>query len=216
MAEDFWKPVFERLLQNHDFISLLISDTSENDLVSWVKPNPALSLRCARFLQKGRITDRAGFEKAFAEYAAGSLPLKQIILFTWVEKNPLPMSIPTRPLTDETRSGIENKEFGSFNKIRLMSYIDPRESAADFYRQFIARHYPEPQPQSVSMPAAAKSDGSPNQNSTDSQSCSNLLSRIAELEAAMDVLKTRIASCAKVLKQEPEKPSLSQNGREPG
>lgn len=181
MAEDFWSPVFARLQDDIEFLSLLVNDTSEADLISWIKPNPALMSRCAAFIKKGKVTSRPGLQKELLKFAQSSQPLRKIILFTWVEKNPLPMSIPTLVLNEDNQAGILNGEFGGPEKIRIMARLDPRTGAKPFYQKF-----------SAAMPIiedAAQAEFLPVTGSKSDEALIKAEDRVKELEAAVEDLK---------------------------
>lgn len=199
MAEDFWGKIYAELHEKLDFIQLLISDTSEKDLLSWIKPNPALNISCGRFIKKGRISDRKALEKTLSAYAATSQPLRKIILFSWIEKNSETMKIPSLPLDEEVKKQIQDGRFGTPEKIRIMSHIDPREGARGFYQKFIAENFTE---------TIAESCGD---TSTDDQTpqCDNQEeNRIQELESAMRQLKAENRELRKQLDSRNSEASL--------
>lgn len=181
MPEDFWGPVFARLQDDIDFVNLLLKDTSDADLVSWIKPNPGLMARCAVFLKKGKIADRKGLEKEFLKYAQSSQPLRKVILLTWVEKNPLPMSIPTLKWNEENQTRILNGEFGKPEKMHILARLDPRSGVEQFYQSLLA---------SLNKNEETAHDQSlPTVFSKPDEALIKAEGRVKELEAALEDLK---------------------------
>ncbi len=192
MAEDFWGKIYAELHENEDFLRLVLIDTSEKDIISWIKPNPALNISCGRFIRKGCINDRQALEKAFFNYARQNQPLRKIILFNWVEKNPETMKLPSLALDEEIKKQIYKGIFGPPLKIRIMSHIDPRDGARSFYRTFLAE-YPE-----VSATESVVAVAIPEQLSDDNVTAASE-KRIQELETALKQVKTENKDLRKLL-----------------
>lgn len=138
MAEDFWAPVFARLVEDYEFLDMVANDTAENDLVSWVKPNRALFARCARFIKKNRVLDKPALAREMLAYARNDAALRKIILFTWVEKNAVTMEFPTLAVTEEIESQLQSGRFGSPAKVRILAKLDPRDGARPLYERVLA------------------------------------------------------------------------------
>ena len=113
MGEDYWAPVFARLLEDLDFLGQLCRNTADADLLNWVLPNKPLALKCARFIRRHKITDRNSLISEVMEFAADDMALRKIILFTWVEKNPKTMGFMSIPASPEN---IEKLIAGQFGK----------------------------------------------------------------------------------------------------
>ncbi|EKD80897.1 MAG: hypothetical protein ACD_39C02106G0002 [uncultured bacterium] len=138
MAEDFWAPVFERLLEDYGFLELVVNDTAESDLTSWIKPNRALFARCARFVKKNRVLDKPALAREMLAYSRNDAALRKIILFTWVEKNSVTMKFPTLPVTAESETQLQSGAFGSPAKIRILANLDPRDAMKSLYERVLA------------------------------------------------------------------------------
>lgn len=152
MAEDFWGSIFASLHENLEFLRLPLADASDSDLISWIKPNRQLAAACARFFHKNSITNRLALEKVILQYAKNNPPLRKMIFFTWVEKNPHSMSIPSQPLTQEMQERIMAGEFGGPQKIEIMAAIDPREGAQQFYQTYLEHFSQKKVEESDSLP----------------------------------------------------------------
>lgn len=160
MAEDFWAQVFERLQDDYSFLALVAADTSENDLIGWVKPNRALFARCARFVKKNRVVDKPALVREILAYARSDNALRKIILFTWVEKNPQTMQFPSLVSDRENEAKLLSGSFGSPAKIRILAQIDPRPAARPVYERVLASlAEPEPAEPATSAPAVAEISG---------------------------------------------------------
>lgn len=138
MGEDFWGPIFASLHENQEFLRQLCHDTDDADLLNWIMPNQALARRCAGFIRKHKITDRAGLIDEVLGYAESDQALRKIILFTWVEKNPRTMGFASIAATADNIKKLYAGEFGKPEKIRLLARIDPRPGAEKIYQQYFA------------------------------------------------------------------------------
>ena len=159
MVEDFWGPIFARLLVDYDFLELVVNDTADTDLVSWIKPNRAIFARCARFLKKNRVLDKPALAREMLAYARNDEPLRKIILFTWVEKNPLTMRFPTLVVDAAVEGQLQSGEFGGPAKIKILAAIDPRDGVKPLYERVLAAFATEaavtgPEPVDVSTQPA--------------------------------------------------------------
>ena len=137
MADDFWKAVFEKLIENRDLLKLICFDTANQEILSWVRPNTTLRSRCARFMHNGVIADKNGLIKELLNYSVNNKALRRIILLTWVDKNPEAMAFFKVPGNSEAVERLKKGEFGNIDKIRILSMIEPRESAGSLYKEII-------------------------------------------------------------------------------
>jgi len=197
MADDFWAPVFERLLEDYPFLELVAADTSESDLISWIRPNRALFARCARFIKKNRILDKAVLVREMLAYARNDQALRKIILFTWVEKNPQAMRFPTLAADagheEQLRSGV----FGSPAKVKILARIDPRPAVKPLYERVLAYFAAQKQQMSVPEPATEKvvvEDAAADRH--------HLEARVAELERLLESCKNENRQLKKQLDQQ--------------
>jgi hypothetical protein len=181
MADDFWAPVFERLLEDYSFLELVAADTSENDLVSWVKPNRALFARCARFIKKNRVLDKPSLVREMLVYARTDPALRKIILFTWVEKNSQTMKFPTLATDADSEMQLQSGAFGNPAKIRILAQIDPRAGAKPIYERVLASFAaPDTEMPAAPAPVAAAASGE------DTAGTQRLAARVAELEKLLE------------------------------
>ncbi|MDD2999454.1 MAG: DUF2325 domain-containing protein [Candidatus Riflebacteria bacterium] len=185
MADDFWSPVFARLHENLFFLKQLCHDTSNTDLQNWVLGNRQLSLRCARFLKKHKVADRNGLIEELISYSEKDQALRKIILFTWVEKNPKPMSFPSLRTDEQTLQKLLQGDFGSPEKISILAQIDPRPGADKIYAKYFAQEKARKQ----SMEAQDK-DTQKDLPTTDDLINPSNAGRIKELERALEVVKS--------------------------
>lgn len=139
MADDFWKAVYDKLIDNMELLKLICRDTSNADLLAWVKPNSRLKTRCARYLKNGFIADREGIINEMLSYAKTDNPLRRIILLTWVDKNQASMAFFKIPGNQAAIERLGKGEFGNSEKIRILSYIDPREGSAKLYKDILEK-----------------------------------------------------------------------------
>ena len=137
MADDFWKSVYDKLVDNIELLRLIAVDTSNKDLLSWIKPNSRLKLLCARYMKNGIIADRNGLINALINYAKNDNPLRRIILLTWVDKNQTSMEFFKQPVNAKNIQRLAMGEFGSLGKIRILSKIEPRPGALTHYTDVI-------------------------------------------------------------------------------
>lgn len=140
MGEDYWAPVFARLLEDIDFLRNLCCDTSDADLVNWVLPNRPLAQKCARFIRRHKITDRASLISEVIDFAEEDEALRKIILFTWVEKNPKTMGFMSIPANQENIARLIAGHFGKPAKIKILGRIDPRTGAEKIYQHYFNEH----------------------------------------------------------------------------
>lgn len=138
MAGDYWAPVFARLLEDYEFLELVAADTSEKDLISWIKPNRTLFARCARFLKKNRVVDKPALLRELLAYARNDAALRKIILYTWVEKNPDSMRFTTLVADADAEKKLRAGNFGRPEKIAILARIDPREGVQSIYRRVLS------------------------------------------------------------------------------
>ncbi|MDD3149040.1 MAG: hypothetical protein PHD82_17250, partial [Candidatus Riflebacteria bacterium] len=101
MGEDYWAPVFAKLLEDRGFLRRLCHDTADADLVNWVLPNQPLARKCTRYIRRHKITDKAALIDEILFFADEDEALRKIILFTWVEKNPKTMGFMSIPANQE-------------------------------------------------------------------------------------------------------------------
>ncbi|MBU1108997.1 MAG: DUF2325 domain-containing protein [Candidatus Riflebacteria bacterium] len=183
MAEDFWAPVFARLLVDYEFLELVVNDTTDADLVSWIRPNRALFARCARFLKKNRVLDKPALAREMLIYAREDEALRKIILYTWVEKNPLTMRFPTLVVDAAAEEQLQSGEFGSLGKINILARIDPRAAIKPLYERVLATCSIGLESDSVTpVPSVSQS--------FDEKARQKFELRIGELERVLDGFKT--------------------------
>ena len=139
MADDFWKAVYGKLVDNMELLKLICRDTSSADLLAWAKPNSRLKTRCARYLRNGFIADREGFINEMLSYAVNDNPLRRIILLTWVDKNQASMAFFKLIGNQAAIERLAKGEFGNSDKIRILSYIDPRDGSAKLYKDILEK-----------------------------------------------------------------------------
>ena len=137
MADDFWKAVYEKLIDNRELLKLICFDTANQEILSWVRPNTTLRSRCARFMHNGVIADKSGLIKEVLNYSANNKALRRIILLTWVDKNPDSMAFFKLPGNSESVERLRKGEFGNIDKVRILSMIEPREGAGSLYKEII-------------------------------------------------------------------------------
>lgn len=139
MADKFWQERFDKLIDNLELLKLICFDTANSDLLSWIKPNHELAVRCNRFLQKGNIANKAGLVNELVAYAKTYNPLRRIILFTWVDKNQPAMDFFKLPGNSTSIEKLANGEFGNTDKVRILSFIDPREGSDKLYKSILEK-----------------------------------------------------------------------------
>ena len=137
MADDYWKAVYEKLIDNRELLRLICLDTANQEILSWVRPNSTLRSRCSRFMHNGVIADKNGLIKEVLNYSANNKALRRIILLTWVDKNPDSMAFFKLPGNSETVERLKKGEFGNIDKIRILSMIEPREGAGSLYKEIL-------------------------------------------------------------------------------
>ncbi|MGM0598803.1 MAG: coiled-coil domain-containing protein [Candidatus Rifleibacteriota bacterium] len=136
MNNDFWGPVFAKLHENIELLKLICHDTSDQDLISWLKPNPFLWTSCARFIRKKKITNKNGLIEKIIDFARKDANLRKIIFFNWVEKNSKTMAFTGLRSDDAAFEKLLSGEFGNKEKIEILSFIDPRPGMDKFYKKY--------------------------------------------------------------------------------
>lgn len=137
MADDFWKAVYDKLIDDFELLRIICEDTSNKDLLSWIKPNSRLRVLCGKYMRKGLISDRSGLIRELVNYSKGDNPLRRIILLTWVDNNQPSMNFYKIAGNDDAVRRLANGEFGDLPKIRILSRIDPREGSEKLYENVI-------------------------------------------------------------------------------
>ncbi len=153
MADEFWNSVFDKLKEDYELLKLICADTSDSDLLSWVKPNQKLWTRCGRFIQKNTIHDKDSFIKELVAYSEKDSPLRKIILLTWVNKNQTSMDFFKLPGNEESIKKLSDGEFGGIEKIRILSRIEPRKGAEKLYKKIL-----EENSKTTSMPMVSEAE----------------------------------------------------------
>ena len=137
MSDDFWEPIYAKLLAKHDYINEIAKDLPEKVIVELVLPNPELYRICKPYLKKKKIKDRPPFFRLLESYLPRDRALRKIILFTWIESNPESMKFPTLHLTEETEKKLFEGNFGSFDKIKILREIEPRQEGKNLLSKFL-------------------------------------------------------------------------------
>jgi len=138
MNEDFWAPVFARLHEDLDLLELIAANTHDSDLISWIKINPRLWGRCARYMQRKKIGNREGLIGELINQAKNDQALRKLIFFNWVEKNPQPMSLFSCGSDQTTRQKLLHGDFGNPEKVAILARIDPRPGSEVLYQDYFA------------------------------------------------------------------------------
>lgn len=144
MADEFWNSVFDKLKDDYELLKLICADTSDSDLLSWVKPNQKLWTRCGRFIHKNTIHDKNSFIKELVAYSEKDSPLRKIILLTWVNKNQPSMDFFKLPGNEESIKKLSDGQFGGIEKIRILSRIEPRKGAEKLYKKILEENTESP------------------------------------------------------------------------
>lgn len=190
MGEDYWAPIFARLLEDTDFLRQLCRNTADADLLNWVLPNRPLALKCTRFIRRHKITDRNSLINEVMEFAEEDIALRKIILFTWVEKNPKTMGFMSIPASPENIEKLVAGQFGKPVKIKILSRIDPRAGAEKIYQQYFAAH-PELELQEATVSAAvAAAPELEKKLKETAEIATKAVKRSRELENAIETVKT--------------------------
>ncbi|MEW6712737.1 MAG: hypothetical protein AB1403_23170, partial [Candidatus Riflebacteria bacterium] len=126
MSEDFWGPIFAKLHEKTELLELICEDTPDSELLGWIKPNPMLWGRCARYMQRKKIGNRKGLVAELLKFAEKDQALRKLIFFNWVEKNKQPMSFFSVRAEAETFKKLAAGEFGTLPKVRILAEIEPR------------------------------------------------------------------------------------------
>ena len=137
MADDFWKAVYDKLIDNYELLKLICFDTANQDLLAWINPNHELKVRCNRFLKFGIIADREGLMNEIIAYSKNNAPLRKIILLTWVNKNQKSMDFFSQAGNTASIEKLRKGEFGNISKVRILSYIDPRQGSFKLYKDIL-------------------------------------------------------------------------------
>ena len=137
MADEFWNKIYDKLIDNFELLKLICFDTANQELLSWVNPNHELKIRCNRYLRFGVIADKNGLINEILSYAKSNNPLRRIILLTWVNKNQKSMDFFSQPGNEASIEKLKNGEYGNIHKVRILSYIDPRQGSAKLYKDIL-------------------------------------------------------------------------------
>ncbi len=137
MSEDFWDPIFAKLHEKIELLELICEDTPDSELLGWIKPNPVLRGRCARYMQRRKIGNRKGLVAELLKFAEKDQALRKLIFFNWVEKNKQPMSFFSVRAEAETFKKLAAGEFGTLAKVRILAEIEPRPGLHEKYREIL-------------------------------------------------------------------------------
>lgn len=193
MGDDYWAPVFAKLLEDLSFLRLLCHDTADADLLNWVLPNKPLALRCAKFIRRHKIVDRTSLINEVMDFAEDDQALRKIILFTWVEKNPKTMGFVSVAATPENIARLESGSYGKPGKIRILAKIDPRNGAERIYQQYFEKNPIKPseaEPAANISATAAPPDKDFETKLRDmTEMATRAVKRSRELEGALETVK---------------------------
>lgn len=183
MQNDFWDKLYVRVLEDYELLKLIALDTSSNVLLKLVRPNKPLYLSCARFIKKGKITNKDAFVDKLLAYGRKDEALRRIILFTWVEDNKTTLSFLTLGVDKEVMSELNQGKFGNEKKIEILSKIDLRDGVDRvFQRYFEAREA------SVSLETEKTEDIEPIKSPDKGLDSEKLETALLELEKVKDSL----------------------------
>lgn len=194
MGDDYWAPVFAKLLEDLSFLRLLCHDTADADLLNWVLPNKPLALRCAKFIRRHKIVDRSSLINEVMDFAEDDQALRKIILFTWVEKNPKTMGFVSVAATPENISRLESGSYGKPGKIRILAKIDPRNGAERIYQQYFEKNPVKPSETEIAANNAATAAPTPDKDLETklrdmTEMATRAVKRSRELEGALETVK---------------------------
>ena len=193
MGDDYWAPVFAKLLEDLSFLRLLCHDTADADLLNWVLPNKPLALRCARLIRRHKIVDRSSLINEVMDFAENDQALRKIILFTWVEKNPKTMGFVSVAATPENIARLESGSYGKPGKIRILAKIDPRNGAERIYQQYFDKNPIKPSEAELAAKTAATA-APPDKDFEEklrdmTEMATKAVKRSRELEGALETVK---------------------------
>jgi len=193
MGDDYWAPVFAKLLEDLSFLRLLCHDTADADLLNWVLPNKPLAVRCAKFIRRHKIVDRSSLINEVMDFAEDDQALRKIILFTWVEKNPKTMGFVSVAATPENIARLESGSYGKPGKIRILAKIDPRNGAERIYQQYFEKNPIKPSEAEIATNTAATAAPPDKDFETKLRDMTEMATRAVkrsrELEGALETVK---------------------------
>ena len=193
MGDDYWAPVFAKLLEDLSFLRLLCHDTADADLLNWVLPNKPLAVRCAKFIRRHKIVDRSSLINEVMDFAEDDRALRKIILFTWVEKNPKTMGFVSVAATPENIARLESGSYGKPGKIRILAKIDPRNGAERIYQQYFEKNPIKPSEAEIANNTAATTAPPDKDFETKLRDMTEMATRAVkrsrELEGALETVK---------------------------
>jgi hypothetical protein len=194
MSNDFWGPIFAKLHEKIELLQLICHDTSDHDLISWLKPNPLLWTSCARFIRKKKITNKIGLIEKIIDFARKDANLRKLIFFNWIEKNSKTMSFTGLPSDNSAFERLLSGEFGHKDKIQILSFIDPRPGMDKFYQKyFAAKQQSSDQQEITESPLSEK-------NTQDIEKFKNLQKDNEQLTLELKNLKQKLKNSAREAK----------------
>ncbi len=137
MTDDFWGPIYEKLIDNQDLLPLVCEDTSENDLFSWISPNPLLYKACKPFIKGKKLKSKSSCIQRVIDFAKRERALRKIILFNWIDKNQTTLKFATHPIDSKAIERLASGDFGGILKIKILSFFDPRPASKKLYDDFL-------------------------------------------------------------------------------
>lgn len=144
MADQFWDPIFTRLIDDQEVIADIIRDTPDPVLIGLARKNPALWRVCNSLVRGKTITARERLQTLVDDFARREPVLRKVLFFEWINANPRTLEFPTIPVSDETLSRLESGVFGTPLKIAILSRIDPRGSAKPVFEKYLSTYNKPP------------------------------------------------------------------------
>jgi len=136
MTDPYWDPIFARLYHNLDLLYLMAMDSDDKLLIMIVEKNPPLLRRVSPFMKGTRIIQKNRFSEFLIKEASEDEALRKLIFLDWVVRNQKTLSFTTIPIDERSLERLLSGEFGKPAKIKILSFIDPRESAKPVYSKF--------------------------------------------------------------------------------
>ena len=143
MTQDFWGPIFSKLQENCELLELMLEDSDDKTIISFIKEDPALLKGCQKFIKNKKLIQeqRQKLIEQFRLFLPNKSQLRKIIFETWIKKNSATLSFPTIEIDKDSISKLASGVYGSPLKIQILSFIDPRDAAKPVYASFISNSH---------------------------------------------------------------------------
>lgn len=188
MGSESRDKLYEKIQKDIGFAKLICSDFNENTLISLIKPNKILEMKCSPFMKKGRITNKTAVINEITNHAKSNYTLSKIIMLTWLENNKATTKFIETNVTKAVIEELNSGKFGDYNKIKILSQIDNRQGVNLIFNKYFELNKPKEEIIETEIKENNKNENS-KEITTLNNELQKALERIKTLENALEVVK---------------------------